>query len=105
MYNYVPNIEGYSQRSAIEFYEKYQGQPVLIEPLGFKSYAHLYYAQKPLPIDSAELNPDLIKSGKIKTDKQIYYVSKINYEREVLQDTMITKLYEKNGFVFYKRVK
>jgi 4-amino-4-deoxy-L-arabinose transferase-like glycosyltransferase len=105
MYNYVPNIEGYSQRAAIEFYQKYQGQAVLIEPLGFKSYAHLYYAQKPLPLDSAELNSDLIKSGKIKTDKQIYYVSKINYEREVLQDTMITKLYEKNGFVFYKRVK
>ena len=39
-------IEGYSQRAAIEFYKSNSGEDCYVQPLGFKSYAHLFYGDK-----------------------------------------------------------
>src|SRR5690606_763139 len=43
----VPKIEQYSQGPAIKFYESLQAQDVYIWPVGFRSYAHYFYAKKP----------------------------------------------------------
>src|SRR5690606_36885284 len=46
LWYFVPRIEAYSQRAAIEFYEQLQGQRVSVATVGFKSYAHLFYTRK-----------------------------------------------------------
>ena len=43
----APKVEPYSQGAAIEFYINKQHEKAVIEPLGFKSYAQLFYAQRP----------------------------------------------------------
>ncbi|MEX2589920.1 MAG: glycosyltransferase family 39 protein, partial [Chitinophagales bacterium] len=71
---YVPKIEGYSQRAAIEFYKTLQGKDVYVEVLGYKSYAHLFYSRK-LPEQSVP--PDerhSLLQGRI--DKPAYFVTK-----------------------------
>lgn len=49
----VPNIEGYSQGPAIEFFKARQGESVYVTTVGYKSYAHYFYArvQPPNPDD------------------------------------------------------
>ncbi len=43
----VPKIERYSQGPAIDFYKTLVGKDVYVWPVGFKSYAQYFYAQKP----------------------------------------------------------
>ncbi len=43
----VPKIERYSQGPAIDFYKTLQNKSVYVWPVGFKSYAQYFYAQKP----------------------------------------------------------
>lgn len=99
---YVPKIEGYSQRAAIEFYESLQGKDVYVEVLGFKSYAHLFYSKK-MPGQSVTPDQRLsILQGRI--DKPAYFVTKIGKEKEYIENYPLKILYEKNGFVFMKRL-
>lgn len=95
LYWVVPNIEGYSQRSAIEFFKSISTKNVCVNTLGYKSYAHWFYGQiQPQNVCDAF-------SSNTKLDK--YVVTKITsgnppelreYER----------WYEKNGFVFWRRI-
>ncbi len=45
-YSIAPRIEAYTQRPAISFYKDMSTKEVYVEVLGFKSYAHLFYALK-----------------------------------------------------------
>jgi 4-amino-4-deoxy-L-arabinose transferase-like glycosyltransferase len=103
----APKIEGYSQRAAIEFYEGLQGKDCYVHVLSFKSYAHLFYsrlqpAQSPsganIPTDEFE---SWLVEGEI--DKTAYFVCKINAADEWRNKATLTELYNKNGFVFFKR--
>jgi hypothetical protein len=93
------NIEAYSQRAAVEFYEQHCGESCFVKPVGFKSYAHLFYACKqPVgPDKSIDDYPTLSRGNPGKT---VYFVAKINKIKE-LPD--LPELYRKNGFVFYER--
>ncbi len=98
----VPKVEKYSQGAAIEFYKSLIGKDCYIMPLGFKSYAHLYYSKKqpkPIAIDN---NLGWYLNGEV--DKPTYFVAKIT-SKQHLQDNYphLKVLYEKNGFVFYTR--
>jgi hypothetical protein len=97
----VPKIEQYSQGAAIQFYESLQGQDVYVHPIGFKSYAHLFYFKKPMGIRAESADQEWLMSGPI--DKTCFLVAKVN-KREFMKDYPLCKLIdERGGFLFYRR--
>lgn len=84
----VPRVEKYSQAALIEFLESKQSENCKIETVGFKSYAHYFYARKPLSIP---------------TDAKHYLITKIHKvpELKALFPSAI-ELYSKNGWVFFE---
>jgi 4-amino-4-deoxy-L-arabinose transferase-like glycosyltransferase len=98
----VPKVEGYSQNAAIEFYKSKQKENCYIQTLGFKSYAHLFYFNKPKPTNPNAWNDLWLINGNV--DKPVYFVIKNSKSKEYLdQYPQLKILYEKNGFVFVKR--
>ena len=52
LFFFINNIEGYSQRAAIDFFEQRQGRTVLRRSRkGYRSYAQLFYTRKPPATD------------------------------------------------------
>ncbi len=98
----VPKVEKYSQNAAIEFYQSHAGEDAYIETLGFKSYAHLYYFRKKANMH-VDKNEEWFGKGNI--DKPVYFVCK-NFRKKDYQKRYpeLKELYEKNGFVFFKRL-
>ncbi len=94
----VPKIEGYTQASPIDFYESKLGQNVYIETLGFKSYAHLLYFQKP----AASPDADILLNAK-QVDRPCFFVMKVTEEDQLKYHPNLELLKEENGFLFYKR--
>lgn len=98
----VPRVEAYSQRAAIEFYKSKKTDDCYIRLWNFKSYAHLFYAEKRNPQNDKEKNEEWLLTGEI--DKPAYFVVKIFREDEFkIKYPHINKLYEKNGFIFFVR--
>ena len=95
-------IEGYSQRAAIEFYQERSKEDCYVEPIGFKSYAHLFYFNKNIQSNPKSYDEQWLLSGAI--DKPAYFIMKINNAKDYLDKYPELKIiYEKNGFVFAKR--
>ncbi len=97
----IPKIEGYSQRAAIQFYQSLKGQNVYIEPIGFKSYAHLFYAEKQPITNKNSLDQNWLLYGNI--DRTVYFITKINHQDVQRLNPQIKKIREENGFIFYCR--
>jgi Dolichyl-phosphate-mannose-protein mannosyltransferase len=100
----VPKIERYTQSAAIDFYESKRGQDVYIQVLGFKSYAHLFYFQKPKPKFSVQKESDYenwLLNGKV--DKPVFFVTKIDRLDEYRNNPNLEIIKEENGFVFLRR--
>ncbi len=122
----VPKIEGISQRANIEFFEKRQREDCYVETVGYRSYAQYFYSKKQPYLSAQKIKIDSVFAGGSKQsdtlttkqkelnfsqwvlygniDKPAYFSIKIQ-NRQIL-DTMpaLIKLYEKNGFAFYKRL-
>ncbi|HKC68191.1 MAG TPA: hypothetical protein VKG26_08170, partial [Bacteroidia bacterium] len=123
----VPKVEPYSQGPAIEFYESLKGKDCYVETIGFKSYAYLFYTDR----QPAHNSPDMltyIKSEKervaktngedydfslfslnwmlFKTiDKPAYLAAKVTEIENIRKyHPDLIELYQKGGFVFYKRL-
>jgi len=104
LFLFIPRVESYTQRAAIEFYEGLIGKNVYINTLGFKSYAHLFYARQGDHGHQLSGDNEWLLTGNI--DKDVYFVSKIQRKVYYLEKyPQLQLLYEKNGFVFYKREK
>lgn len=86
----VPRVEKYSQAALIEFLESKQNENCIVEPAGFKSYAHYFYARKPanLVVDST--------TKKYLICKQPNAANLHNWYGD------IHELYRKNGWVFFE---
>lgn len=103
MLAFTPKIEAYSQAAAIDFYKSFSGKDCYIIPMGFKSYAHLFYARK------KDNNSKAYEQNGIKwllegdVDKPIYFICKINYAKNLDKKMNLIRMGAKNGFVFYKR--
>ncbi len=99
---FTPRIEKYSQNAAIEFYQKHANEDCYIEPLGFKSYAHLFYGKRKLENQDKESAEEFQK--RILSDaagKKVYFVTKIDRLEGVMKKyPNLQILYKKNGFVF-----
>jgi len=96
----IPKIERYSQGAAIDFYESLRGEDCYVRPLGYKTYAHLFYTLKPKNLRPESNDQNWLLNGPI--DKPVYMVSKVDRVNR-FQTPKFTELYRKNGFVFLKR--
>ena len=98
----VPRVEQYSQNAALEFYRNISSEECYVETWGFKSYAQYFYFNKPVPTNENSQNNDWLLTGEV--DKPVYIVTKninANDFKELYPE--FSKLYEKNGFVFFVR--
>lgn len=98
----VPNIEGYSQRAAIEFYEHKAREDCFVKPVGFKSYAHLFYTHKP-PVAGDKTIDNYPTLSRGNPGKKVYFVAKITNLQDLPELPDCHELYRKNGFVFFER--
>jgi 4-amino-4-deoxy-L-arabinose transferase-like glycosyltransferase len=103
----APKVERYTQATPIAFYESLRGCRCYIAPLGFKSYAHLFYARVS-PENSARaarVAPDQFEewliSGPI--DRTAYFVSKLDRADRWRSRPGLQVIGERNGFVFFRR--
>ena len=102
LFLYINNIEEYSQRAAIEFYENFSEKEVYIATVGFKSYAHLFYAKKQSGGDERQQDLDWLLHGS-DLDRDTYFVTKIHKKERLETEKNLRKIGEKNGFVFFVR--
>jgi len=99
----TPKIEGYSQNAALEFYESLETKDVYVATLGYKSYAHYFYSKIEPHANAKATDPGWLLTGTV--DKPAYFVFKIHRkERFLKQYPQLEVLYEKNGFVFTRRI-
>ena len=98
----VPRVEVYSQRAAIEFFCSVSDEDAYLETFGYKSYAHLFYGQIRDHTHEKARDEQWLLTGDI--DKNAYFAIKVNRKDKFIQDyPNLELLYEKNGFVFFKR--
>jgi 4-amino-4-deoxy-L-arabinose transferase-like glycosyltransferase len=108
---FAKNIEAYTERAAIEFFESVQEEDAYLHPVGFKTYIHYFYgrvmpAQKPDVEDwtnqqEKQAWQEWLMFGDI--DRPVYFVTKVNKTYRFKEVPQLDSLYAKNGFVFYKR--
>lgn len=114
--HFTPKVEAYSQRAAIEFFQSFAGKDVYVHPLGYKSYAHLFYSQKQRSSNPEyyhlvrsevgastilEPNEQWLLYGNI--DKPAYFIAKIEEGRLWRTSPALEEIGAKNGFVFFRR--
>ncbi|MDX2046167.1 MAG: glycosyltransferase family 39 protein [Chitinophagaceae bacterium] len=97
----VPKVERYSQGAAIDFFKERRGEDCYVHLLGYKSYAQLFYTQKPKPANPDSYSQEWLLNGNI--DKPVYFVTKVDRYQNFQQYTQLKELYRKNGFIFLKR--
>lgn len=101
LFSFIGRVEGYSQRTAVAWYQDLAGKDVYVRPMGFKSYAHLFYTRR-MP-DYPERGKDLehLLHGPI--DRDAWFVAKTH--RPMGLDTLpsIELMAEQNGFSLYRR--
>lgn len=126
LYIVVPKIEQYSQGAAIQFWESVQNKDAYVQPLGYDTYAHYYYARirpwegntspelakfieehkeeyvERAPTDWFDhLLRDWLVNGNI--DKPVYFCCHMKKADEYAQNEDFEKIGEDGGFVFFKR--
>ena len=97
----VPNIEQIVQGTVIDFYQSKQGQDVYVEPIGYKSYAQLFYFQKNPPINPRTSDENYLLNGPV--DKPTFLIARINNANDFRKNPNLEVVKEENGFVFFKR--
>ena len=129
----VPKVEQMTQGSAIEFYKSISKEKKYLTTVGFKSYAHYFYAS----IDQLSKNDSLFHAKKRilnntfnvnslnelnliqkirfnsyviswlindEIDRPAYFVTRMNrFEPQLENSPNLTKIKEEGGYVFYKR--
>ncbi len=101
LYFSVGNIEHYSQRAAIEFFESKIGEDCYVKPMGYKTYAHLWYGQR--QNDLPQESRDIFWLMSDKADKPVYVITKIHKLKNLEQFENLKEVGRKNGFVFLKK--
>ncbi|MDD5570558.1 MAG: glycosyltransferase family 39 protein [Bacteroidales bacterium] len=102
MFMIIPKVDKYIQGTAIDFYKSKQNCNCYVETVGFKSYAHLFYAKKEKPQNKNASDMQWLISGNI--DKPVFFVCKINdadnFQKEYPQIKLLNK---RNGYAFFMR--
>lgn len=104
---FIKRVEGYSQRANIEFFESVQDEDAYVYTYGYKSFAHLYYSNSRPDPDAGiyqlpkEERQNWMMTGTV--DKPVYFSVRIHRADALRSLPQFEELYEKNGFVFFKR--
>lgn len=98
----APKIEAMSQRANIEFFKSLQGVDCYTATAHYKSYALYFYTQKLPDKNKLAANLNWLLYGNI--DKPAYISTRIQYKAIMDSIPGILRMYEKNGFIFYKRL-
>jgi 4-amino-4-deoxy-L-arabinose transferase-like glycosyltransferase len=112
--HFTPKIEVYTQGIAIDYFKSFAGKDVYVQPVGYKSYANLFYTQKQPWTDSnyrynrvdkagKELQPEANEMWLVygKIDKPAYFICKIGDSMRILPQMEL--IGGGNGFVFFRR--
>lgn len=98
----TPRIEGYTQRTAIEFYKGKATEDNYIQPLGYKSYAHYFYGQCQMPENPKAKDKDWLLKGDI--DKKAWFVVKVHKKKQYMKwFPNLVEYKTENGFAFLYR--
>jgi len=105
---FIKRIEGYSQRAAIEFFESKKDEDCYVISHGYKTYAHLFYGrkqpvEKEIEMGDKEAWKNWCLNGPV--DKDVYVITKIHRVPELIPNEELIEVYNKNGFVVFKREK
>jgi 4-amino-4-deoxy-L-arabinose transferase-like glycosyltransferase len=99
---FTPRIEKISQNALIEFCKAHAGEDCYVETLGMKSYAHLFYTGKKVPVNARSYDPEWLLTGEI--DKPVYFILRNRSAEKYRKLYPFLKTFEeKNGYVFLKR--
>lgn len=98
----IKNIERYSQGSTIDFYENKVGEDCFVKPVGFKSFAHLFYTNKP-PVGADTSVDDYPTLAHGQPVKKVYFVAKITNLQNLPDLSNCRELYRKDGMVYFER--
>ena len=101
LFFFINKIEGYSQNAAIEFYTQKSTEDCYVTTFGYKSYAHLFYTKKQIPMNPNHADNEWLMRGSV--DKPTYWVAKYSAKAQLDTVSTLQYLYDKNGFVFYQR--
>jgi hypothetical protein len=121
--SFTPRIARYSQGAMLSFFNEKRDQDCYTDIIGFKSYIHLFYGGRKeedvknsvfliwLENRHPEFNGDPVVYRKYfsewllygNIDKPAYFVTNIRKEVTFNKLPQLKRLYEMNGYVFYKR--
>jgi 4-amino-4-deoxy-L-arabinose transferase-like glycosyltransferase len=99
--HFVPKIEAYSQRAAIDYFISLQGKDVYVKALGYHSYAQHYYSREQPHTNKNYYDQEWLLNGQI--DKPAYFICRITDSEPYRKHPNLEVIGEKNGFVFLKR--
>ena len=99
LFFFIRNIEGYSQRAAVEFFAGRADERCWLLTKGYKSYVPEFYGR----VKEAPPNESELLRGAI--DRPVYLACKVTHVEEVLELGTFRELYRKNGFVFWERMR
>ncbi|WMJ75461.1 glycosyltransferase family 39 protein [Cytophagaceae bacterium ABcell3] len=99
----MPKIELQVQGAKIEFYKSVAHEQATIKTYGFTSHASLFYGNAQPTQAPKKPQADLIKNPVQKNPT--YLSTKVTHKRRFEEDPDFEELYEKNGYVFYKKLK
>jgi hypothetical protein len=97
----VPKIEEYVQGTVVRFYESKQGQNVYAEPIGYKSYAQLFYFRKQPPVNPLTKQEAYLLDGPV--DKPTFLITKITEADRFRANPNLRLVQEENGYVMFER--
>ena len=108
-YSIMPKVEPHTQGEAVRFFQSLQGQDAYVYTLGYKSYAHYFYARPPVPSNPAYYAGDVqqwLLKGDL--DRTTYFSCRIDRAAEFRSPEYrqhgLQELYSKGGFVFFRRM-
>lgn len=99
---FVAKVEAYSQRAAVEFFEKHHDESVYVCTYGYKSYVPWFYARIDADQDPKAQSLEWLYHGAVDRDVLISTkVQRVDKLKKEIPDAEF--LYEKNGFHFFRR--
>lgn len=102
---YTPKIEAISQNAAISFFQEFKGKEVYVQPIGYKSYAHLFYTERPNTHSEAYKKEGLTYLLSDKVDRPVYFITKNIYLNNILNEyPQLQVIQEKHGYVFLQKI-
>lgn len=103
----APNIERYTQGAALDVYESLQGRVAYVKPLTMKSYAHLFYTQKPYELSAAAHGVEADAWEPFLLDSMVrvptYFVAKVNDAGPWMEHPNLRVRHRHGGIVVFER--